>query len=111
MRMLIRLALLALAAVGAKSLYDRLSLRAEQLEQTGSEFVKRAGSAVRDVGTKATSASQRVASVAKENLHDVRSTAGAKAGEVKQAADDAIAKASDQLSADTDATPATAVPE
>ena len=61
MRMLIRLAVLALAAMGAKALYDKFAPRADNLKQTGAEFVDRAGSAAHDVGAKVSDATQKVA--------------------------------------------------
>jgi hypothetical protein len=97
MRMLIRLAILALAAIGAKALYDKFAPHADNLKQTGAEFVDRAGSAARDVGAKVSDATQKVAATAKEGADDVKATAQDKAAEVKAAADDAKSKAADEL--------------
>lgn len=97
MRMLIRLAVLALAAVGAKALYDKFAPHADNLKLTGSEFVDRAGSAARDVGAKVSEATQKVAATAKESVDEVKATAEDKAEELKAAADDAKNKAADEL--------------
>jgi 2-hydroxychromene-2-carboxylate isomerase len=99
-RLIIRLGILALAAFGAKSLYDRLAPHGDQLKTTGSEFVDRAGSAAREVGSKVSDASQSVAVAAKSGLDEVKSTAVEQAAEVKSAADDAANKASEELAAD-----------
>jgi gas vesicle protein len=97
MRMLIRLAVLALAAMGAKALYDKFAPHADNLKQTGADFVDRAGSAARDVGAKVGDVTQKVATTAKEGVDEVKATAQDKAEEVKAAADDAKNKAADEL--------------
>jgi hypothetical protein len=100
-RLLIRLVVLALAALGAKTLYDRFAPHTDDLKTTGYEFVDRAGSAARDVGSAVTDATQKVAATAKESANDVMTTAQDKAADVKAAADDAVGKVSQQLEPET----------
>ena len=107
MRMLFRLAVLALAAIGAKALYDKFAPHADSLKQTGSEFVDRAGSAARDVGAKVSDATQKVVATAKESVDEVKATAQDKAQEVRAAADDAKDKAADELDPTDTSTSAT----
>jgi gas vesicle protein len=97
MRMLVRLVILALAVIGAKALYDKFAPHADNLKQTGAEFIERAGSAARDVGAKVSDATQDVATTAKESVGAVKATAQDKAEEVRAAADDAKNKAADEL--------------
>ena len=89
MRILIRLAVLALAAFGAKSIYEKLAPRKDTLRATGAEFMERTGSAAREVGAKVSDATQRVAATAQESAADLSVTARAQAGEVKAAAEEA----------------------
>ncbi len=100
-RMLIRLVVLAFAALGAKTLYDKLAPHTDELKTTGSDFIDRAGSAARDVGTTVSEAAQKVAATAKDSASDVKATAQHKAAEVKDAASDAVDKASSQLEPET----------
>ncbi len=60
MRILIRLALLALAAVGAKSLYDRFAPRAADLREPVSGVLDTAKEAARDVTGRAKVAAAQV---------------------------------------------------
>ncbi len=100
MRLIIRLGILALAAFGAKTLYDKLAPRKAELRDTGAEFVTRAGTAAREVGAKVQDATQRVATSAQESAADVSSTAKAQAAEVKAAAEDAVEKSLHETSDD-----------
>jgi hypothetical protein len=102
-RLLFRLIVLALAALGAKSLYDRLAPHADDLKATGTDLVDRASSATRDLGKSVTDATQQVVGNAKKGAEDVKATAVDAAHEVKDAAVDAQASAAD--------TPSAAVPE
>jgi hypothetical protein len=104
-RFIVRLAILALAALGAKVLYDRLAPHTDQLQSTGSEFVNRVGGAAREVGATVSDASQNVAASAKSGLEDVKAAAVEQTSEVKRAADDASTKAADELAADQSAHP------
>lgn len=89
MRMLIRLAVLALAAFGGKTIYDKLAPRKNSLRATGTEFARRTGDAARQVGAELSDSTQRVAASAKEQ-----------AGEVKAAAEDAKYEAVRELQDD-----------
>ena len=52
-RFLIRLAVLALAAFGAKSLYERfVAPNQDQLRQSADQFIDRTSTAAREVGTR-----------------------------------------------------------
>ena len=74
MRWILRLTTMALAAVGAKTLYDRLAPKSEPARKAASEWVQ---------GAK--SATGRVADVAQAEFGDVVNDARAKAREVEQA--------------------------
>lgn len=100
MRFLFRLAVLALAAIGAKALYDKLAPHSDELKRTGADLVDRTTSAAREVAGKAQEATQRVASTAQENAAAVKDTAIEQAQGVKAAADEARTEALDTLSAD-----------
>ena len=63
MRMLIRLAVLGLAAFG-ESLYDKLAPHSDELKRTGAGLVDRTTSAAREVADRASEATQRVATTA-----------------------------------------------
>lgn len=80
MRMLIRLAVLALAAVGAKSLYDRFAPRAADLREPVSGVIDTAKDAARDVTGHAKEAAAQV-------VDDARTRAGEVRDEAKDAAD------------------------
>jgi len=97
MRFLIRLVVLALAAFGAKSIYDRLWPQREQFKATGSDFVDRAGTAATEVGTSLSQAAQNIASTAQDNLATVKATASQQADEVVAAADAAKTEAIQQV--------------
>ena len=107
MRFLFRLVVLALAAFGAKSIYDRLWPQREQFKSTGSDFVDRAGSAVNEVGTSLTQAAQNIATTAQENLAAVKTTASEQADEVVAAADTAKTEALQQAQGDDPASAGT----
>ena len=88
MRFLFRLVVLALAAFGAKSLYDKLAPHSDELKRTGAGFVDRTTTAAREVADRATEATQRVTSSAQEGAAAVKD-AVEQAGQVKAAAEDA----------------------
>ena len=90
MRILIRLAILALAAFGAKSLYDQLYPRRDDVRAAGSDFAERATSAVREVGAKVQDAAQRVGDTTQRSAADVLTTVREQADEVRAATGDAI---------------------
>ncbi len=92
MRFLFRLAVLGLAAVGAKSLYDRFAPKAAELKQPMSGVLDTAKEAARDVSGHAKEAASQVVDDAKQRANDV-----------KDQATDAVAAASD------DETPTVAV--
>jgi hypothetical protein len=85
MKLLIRLSVLALAAFGAKSLYDRLRPRVESMGDTGTSVVndtlapafRDAAQNVRDASTHAV---QEVSGAAQDAADQVRSAATAPVG-------------------------------
>ena len=84
MRFLIRLAVLGLAAVGAKSLYDRFAPKAADLKEPVAGVLDTAKEAARDVSAHAKDAAAQVADDAKQ-----------RAADVKGQAQDAVATATD----------------
>jgi len=88
--MLIRLAVLALAAFGAKTLYDHLAPRRGEMRDAGSDFADRATSAAREVGAKVQDAAQRITNTTQESAADVMTTVKEQAGEVRAATEDVI---------------------
>jgi hypothetical protein len=80
MRILIRLAVLALAAVGAKSLYERFAPKAADLREPVSGVIDTAKSAARDVTGHAKVAASQV-------VDDARTRAGEVRDEARDAAD------------------------
>ena len=80
MRILIRLAILALAAVGAKALYDRFAPRAADLREPVSGVIDTAKNAARDVTGHAKEAAGQV-------VDDARTRAGEVRDEARDAAD------------------------
>ena len=84
MRFLVRLVVLGLAAVGAKSLYDRFAPKAAELKQPMSGVLDTAKEAARDVSGHAKEAASQVVDDAKQRANDV-----------KDQATDAVAAASD----------------
>jgi uncharacterized protein YjbJ (UPF0337 family) len=75
MRMLIRLAVLALAAVGAKSLYERFAPKAADLREPVSGVLDTAKSAARDVTGHAKEAASQVVDDARTRASEVRDEA------------------------------------
>jgi hypothetical protein len=84
MRLLIRLAVLALAAVGAKALYDRFAPRAAGLKEPVAGALDTAKDAARDVSGHARDAAALVVDDARQ-----------RAGEVKDQAQHVVDAASD----------------
>jgi hypothetical protein len=84
MRFLIRLAVLGLAAVGAKALYDRFAPKAAELKEPVAGVLDTAKDAARDVSAHAKDAAAQVADDAKQ-----------RAAEVKDQAQDVAAGATD----------------
>lgn len=99
MRFLIRLTVLALAAVGAKTLYDRLAPRRDELKQTATDLAARTASATREVAGKAGEATHDIAASVKENTKVVKESAVQQAGDIKGAAETARREATEVLSA------------
>jgi hypothetical protein len=97
MRMLIRLGLLALAAFGAKTIYEKLAPRKDSLRATGTEFVDRTGSAAREMASMVSIATQRMVANTPAAASDVAATAKARVAEVKLAADEAGSQAVAEL--------------
>ena len=75
MRFLFRLGVLALAAVGAKSLYDRFAPKAAELRGPAGDVLGTAKSAARDVTQHAKDAASEVADDARQRASDVRDKA------------------------------------
>src|SRR5437588_8176075 len=75
MRFLIRLGVLALAAVGAKTLYDRFAPKAAELREPVSGVLDTAKEAARDVSGHAKDAASQVVDDAKRRAGDVRDQA------------------------------------
>jgi hypothetical protein len=100
MRFLFRLVVLALAAFGAKALYDKLAPHSDEFKRTGADLVDRTTSAAREVAGKAQESAQRVASTAQESASEVKDTAVQKAQEVRSAAEDAKDEARDAITSD-----------
>ena len=86
MRFLFKLAVLALAAFGVKTLYDKLAPKQQQLRGTGDTFFDRTSNAAREIGSQVSTAAQRVASSAKSGAGDVRDTASREADTVRATA-------------------------
>lgn len=99
MRFLIRLVVLGLAAVGAKTVYDWLATRREDVQRTGSDLAGRTTTAVRAVAHQATDAARRVADVVQESASGIADTAAEQAREVQAAAVDARDEALEELKA------------
>jgi hypothetical protein len=100
MRFLIRLGVLALAAVGAKALYDRFAPKAAELKGPAGNVLDTAKSAARDVTQHAKDAASEVADDARKKAADVRDQASTAADQAQD-----IASSDD---APTVATPAAA---
>jgi hypothetical protein len=75
MRFLFRLVVLALAAVGAKTLYDQFAPKAAELRGPAGGVIDSAKSAARDVGQHAKDAASEVADDARQRAADVRDQA------------------------------------
>jgi ElaB/YqjD/DUF883 family membrane-anchored ribosome-binding protein len=84
MRFLLRLAVLALAAFGAKALYDRYAPKAAELKEPMAGVLDNAKEAARDVSGHARDAAAQVVDDAKQ-----------RAGDVKDQAHEAVATAAD----------------
>jgi hypothetical protein len=85
MRFLFRIAVLALAAVGAKTLYDRLAPKAAEMRGPASDVFDSAKNAAQDVTKHARVAASEVADDARARAEDVRKQASAA---VEQAQDE-----------------------
>jgi hypothetical protein len=96
MRFLIRLSVLALAAFGAKTLYERFAPRLNELRGPASQFVDRTSRAVQDSADRAREAAREAAGAFSDT-----------ANEVKRAADDAAVEASRRMSGEDAGTSAT----
>jgi hypothetical protein len=75
MRFLFRLGVLALAAVGAKTLYDRFAPKASELRGSAGDVLGSAKTAARDVSQHAKDAASEVADDAMQRASDVRDQA------------------------------------
>ena len=90
MRFLFRIAVLALAAVGAKALYDRFAPKAAELRGPAGDVLGSAKHAAQDVAKHAQVAASEVADDARARAEDVRKQASAVAD---QAQDDGPTRA------------------
>jgi hypothetical protein len=84
MRFLFRIAVLALAAVGAKSLYDRFAPKAAELRGPASNVLDSAKNAAQDVAKHAQVAASEVADDARARADDVRRQASAVADQATE---------------------------
>ena len=75
MRFLLRLGVLALAAFGAKALYDRFAPKAAELKGPAGDVLDTAKTAARDVTQHAKDAAAEVADDARQKANDVRDQA------------------------------------
>ncbi|MEX2100620.1 MAG: hypothetical protein WEB19_04320 [Acidimicrobiia bacterium] len=91
MRLLFRLAILALAAFGAKTLYDKYGSRAGDLQGPANQFIDRAKSAVSQTA-------QQVSGVAKDSAHQVSGAVDDMTDEIKSAADAAASEVTKTMS-------------
>jgi hypothetical protein len=83
MRLLFRVFVLALAAFGAKTLYDLYQSRGDDLKRVGSDLVDHVGAAARDVGAQATDAGQQVSEALQRGAAAVATTAQQRAVDVQ----------------------------
>jgi hypothetical protein len=88
MRLILRLIVLAFAALGVKTLYDKFAGRSDELQATGNDAVDRGWTAARDVQGMASDAAQHVASTARASADGVKQAASDNAATVKGAAMD-----------------------
>jgi hypothetical protein len=93
MRVLLRLFVLALAAFGAKTLYDLYQFRGDDLKRVGSDLVDQVGAAARDVGAQATDAGQQVSEALQRGAAAVVTTAQERAADVQAAVSTGAAQA------------------
>ena len=75
MRFLFRIAVLALAAFGAKTLYDKYAPRAGDLQKPANDFVDRAKSAVDRTKGQFSSAAHQMTGAAKDVTDEIKSAA------------------------------------
>jgi ElaB/YqjD/DUF883 family membrane-anchored ribosome-binding protein len=87
-RTLIRLVVLGLAAYGAKTLYDQLAPRKDELRQSGAQLFDRTAGAAREMGDKLSGATQSIVGTAQEQAAEMKNTAAEQADVVRSAADD-----------------------
>jgi len=83
MRFLFRLGVLALAAVGAKTLYERFAPKAAELRGPASDVLGSAKSAARDVSQHAKVAASEVADDARQRASDVKDKAADVTGQAQ----------------------------
>ena len=88
MKFLFRLGVLALAAVGAKALYDRFAPKATELRGPASDVLDTAKSAARDVTQHAKDAAAEVADDARQKAADVKDQAATAVDQAQQAVSD-----------------------
>jgi Sec-independent protein translocase protein TatA len=88
MRFLLRLGVLALAAVGAKALYDQFAPKAAELKGPAGDVLGTAKSAARDVTQHAKDAAAEVADDARQKANDVKDQASAAADQAQDIVSD-----------------------
>jgi hypothetical protein len=98
---LIRLVVLGLAAYGAKTLYDKLAPRKDELRESGAQFFDRTAGAAREVGGKIGDATQSLVDTAQSRAADVKATVADQADEVRSAADEFASSATESTSRTT----------
>jgi hypothetical protein len=100
MRFILRLGVLALAVVGAKSLYERFAPKAAELRGPAGDVLGTAKNAARDVTQHAKDAAAEVADDARQRANDVRDQASTVAEQAQKVpADEAPTIATPAVSA------------
>jgi hypothetical protein len=99
MRFLFRLGILALAAVGAKTLYERFAPKAAELRGSAGDMMGSAKSAAQGVTQHAKDAAAEVTGDAKSRASDVAHQASSTVGSTSSGRDDAPTVANPTVSA------------
>jgi hypothetical protein len=87
-RTLIRLTLLGLAVFGAKTLYDKLAPRKDELRKSGQQFLDRTSGAARELSGKVGDATQSLVETAEDRGAELKAAAAEQANVVRSAADE-----------------------
>jgi hypothetical protein len=101
MRTLFRLMILALAALGAKTLYVMYRDRSDDLKRVGSDLFDQVGAAARDVGAQAGEAGHQVSDALRQGAAAVKTTAQDRAADVQAAVSRSAEQAKTALADET----------